>query len=96
MSVIISFIIRLVGYALLVGVPARIAQYFWERAALDAAEPLRPAHDLAATVVTIAPFVLALIGGGAFRRVAVFIAMYLAGAMLTAPFAFVRFGAIAG
>ncbi len=96
MGAVIAFIIRLVGYALLVGIPARIAEYFWERAALDQAEPLQSSHDIAVTVVLIAPFILALIGFGPLRRAAIFVALYIAGAVLTAPFAFARFAPAAG
>lgn len=91
MGVIIGFIIRLVGYALLIGIPYRLAEYFWQRSALDQVDMLKPAHDTAIAVMTIAPAVLAVFGFGALRRLAIFIAFYLAGAALTAPFAFARF-----
>jgi hypothetical protein len=96
MGAIIAFIIRLVGYALLIGIPARIAEYFWERASLDQVGPLHAPHAVAAAVVTVAPFVLALFGFGALRRAAIFVALYIAGAVLTAPFAFARFSPTAG
>lgn len=90
MSAIIAFIVRLVGYALLIGVPERIAQYFWERAGLDRVAVLQGPHDTGTLVLLIAPFVIAVFGYGPLRRVAMFIALYLAGAALTAPFAFAR------
>ncbi len=96
MGAVIGYITRLVGYALLVGIPARIAEFFWERAGLDQADALHAPHDTVTTVVTVAPFVLALIGYGALRRVAVFMAMYIAGAVLTAPFVLARFATAAG
>ena len=96
MGAIIAFIIRLVGYALLIGIPARIAEFFWQRAALDQSESLRPPHDIATAVITIVPIILALFGFGALRNVAVFIALYIGGAALTAPFAFARFAAVGG
>ena len=71
----------------------RIAEYFWVRAALDQVEVLRPAHDFAAAAVAIAPFVLAFFGFGALRNAAVFVALYIAGAALTAPFALARLAA---
>ena len=46
-----------------------------------------------ATIATLAPFVLAIFGFGALRNVAMFIAMYIAGAALTAPFALARLAA---
>ena len=90
MGTIIGFIIRLVGYALLVGAPSRVGQFFWERAGLDQLDLLRPAHDLMTTVVLVVPFVLALVGFGLLRRPAIFVALFIAGAALTAPFAFAR------
>lgn len=93
MGVLIAFVVRLVGYALLIGIPVRLAEYFWVRAALDQVESLRPSHDIATATATIAPFVLAVFGYGALRNVAVFLALYIAGAALTAPFAFARLAA---
>lgn len=90
MSAIIAFIVRLVGYGLLIGVPDRIAQYVWERAGLDRVDVLQQPHDTASLVLLIAPFAIALVGYGRMRPVAMFIALYLAGAALTAPFAFAR------
>jgi hypothetical protein len=93
MGVLIAFVVRLVGYALLIGIPVRLAEYFWVRAALDQVESLRSSHDIAAVTATIAPFILAVFGYGALRNVAVFLALYIAGAALTAPFALARFAA---
>ena len=90
MSFVVAFIVRLVGYALLVGIPARVAEYFWQRAALDRSDMLQPLHDVATAVVTVVPVVLALFGFGRLRNVAVFVALFLVGAALTAPFAFAR------
>jgi hypothetical protein len=90
MGAFIAFVVRLVGYALLIGIPVRIAEYFWVRASLDQVDALHSPHDVATLTATIAPFVLAIFGFGALRNVAMFIAMYLAGAALTAPFAFAR------
>jgi xanthine/uracil permease len=93
MGAIIGFVVRLVGYALLIGLPVRIAEYFWVRASLDQVDALRPSHDVVAVGVTIAPFLLAVFGYGALRNTAVFIALFIAGAALTAPFALARFAA---
>ncbi len=90
MSAIIAFIVRLVGYALLVGAPARIGEYYWERGGLDQAQVLQSGHALAITIVIVTPIVLAFFGFGRLRPVAVFIAMYLGFAALTAPFALAR------
>ncbi|GAC1539760.1 MAG: hypothetical protein NVS2B17_15360 [Candidatus Velthaea sp.] len=96
MGAVIAFIIRLVGYGLLVGVPYRVAEHLWLRGGLDQVEMLRVPHDQAALVMFAAPFVLALFGFGALRQLAMFIALYLAGAALTAPFAFARLAPVAG
>lgn len=90
MSSIIAYIVRLVGYALLVGAPARAAEYFWNQKGLDRVNDLQAPHDSATLVLLIAPFVLAVFGYGRLRPAAVFVALYLAGAALTAPFAFAR------
>ncbi|MGD0474247.1 MAG: hypothetical protein ABSB70_13690 [Candidatus Velthaea sp.] len=93
MGALIAFVVRLVGYALLIGIPVRIADYFWLRGALDQVDALQPLHDYAAVTATVAPFALAIFGYGALRNVAVFIALFIAGAALTAPFAFARLAA---
>lgn len=93
MGAVIAYVVRLVGYALLIGIPVRIAEYFWLRNALDSVDMLRPAHDIATAAATISPFVLALFGFGALRNAAVFAALFIAGAALTAPFAFARLAA---
>jgi hypothetical protein len=90
---VIAFVVRLVGYALLIGIPVRIAEYFWIRASLDQVDTLQAPHALATLTATVAPFVLAIFGFGALRNVAMFIAMYIAGAALTAPFALARLAA---
>jgi hypothetical protein len=94
LGAVISYIVRVVGYALALGIPVRIGEYFWERAALDQVDVLRAPHDTAMTIVIVTPFVLALFGFGVFRRPAVFLAMYLAGAALTAPFALARLATV--
>jgi hypothetical protein len=91
MGAIIAFFIRVAGYGLLVGAPARIANYFWERIGLDQVEMLRAPHDQAVIVLIAATLLIALVGYGRLRQPAIFIAFYLAGAALTAPFAFARF-----
>jgi hypothetical protein len=90
MGAVIAYVVRLVGYALVIGIPVRIAEYFWVRVTLDQVDVLRPFHDAAALTATLAPFVLGVFGYGALRNLAVFIALYIAGAALTAPFAFAR------
>jgi hypothetical protein len=42
----------------------------------------------------VAPPALAIIGFGALRRVAIFVAAFLIGAALTAPFACARFAGV--
>lgn len=86
----IGFLIRLVGYALLLQGTARTAQNIWSVHGLDVYPALQSLHDGGWQVLTVAPFVLALIGIGALRGIAVFVAFALAGAALTAPFALAR------
>ncbi|MEA2689162.1 MAG: hypothetical protein QOD51_1769 [Candidatus Eremiobacteraeota bacterium] len=87
----VGFIIRLVGYALLLGIASRIAQTLWSNDGLDAVRALTSFHDKGVTGLLAAPLVLALIGTvPALRAVAVFLAFFLAGAALTAPFVCAR------
>jgi hypothetical protein len=86
-----EFLVRLVGYALVLGVAARIAAALWVQLGLDGSISLQPLHDIGAEVLIVAPLVLALFGFGALRRPALFIAAFLIGAALTAPFACARF-----
>jgi MFS-type transporter involved in bile tolerance (Atg22 family) len=88
---IAGFLIRLVGYALVLGVTARIAQSLWIGHDLDASIDLQTFHDTGISVLVIAPLVLALIGFGVLRRVAIFVAAFLVGVAITAPFALARF-----
>ena len=91
MRAIAGFIVRLVGYALALGVTARVAQSLWVGHDLDGNIDLQSFHDIGLGVLEIAPLVLALIGFGAARQLAIFIAAFLAGVALTAPFALARF-----
>jgi hypothetical protein len=90
MSVIIAIIVRVVGYGLVVGIPARLAEYFWQRAGLDRVDVLRAPHDTAIAIAIVATLLIALVGYGRLRKPAIFAAFYLAGALVTAPFAFAR------
>ena len=91
MRAIAGFIIRLVAYALVLGVTARVAESLWVQKYLDGTLWLQPFHDTGIGVLEVAPLVLALIGFGALRRVAIFLAAFLVGVALTAPFACARF-----
>ena len=84
------FIIRLVAYAFVLGVVSRIAEWLWVAQGLDGSTLLQPLHDNAITTLLIAPLVLAIFGIGFLRPIAIFIAAFLCGAVLTAPFALVR------
>jgi len=88
MSHVIGYIMRLVGYALLVGIPARLAEWFWQQKNLDTVDQLQAPHSYAVFALTAVPFVLALFGFGRFRNLAIFVALALDGAVLTAPFTF--------
>jgi hypothetical protein len=85
-----GFLIRLVGYALVLGIVARIASTLWVNYGLDGSVDLQPFHDFGVEVLVIAPLVLALLGFGPLRNAALFIGAFLAGAALTAPFVVAR------
>jgi hypothetical protein len=89
-----GFLVRLVAYALTLGIAARIASALWVQQGLDDVSELQPFHDLGFEVLVIAPLVLALFGFGPLRRLAIFIAALLIGAALTAPFAAARFAGV--
>jgi hypothetical protein len=91
MRAITGFLIRLVVYAIVLGVVSRIAEYLWVQRALDGSSALQPFHDAGITTLVIAPIVLALLGVGKLRALTIFIAAFLIGAALTAPFALARF-----
>jgi hypothetical protein len=93
MSQLIGYIMRLVGYALVIGIPARLAEWLWEQRHLDSVDQLQALHGTAILVFEIVPFVLALFGFGRLRNLAVFVALVLDGALLTAPFALARLAA---
>jgi hypothetical protein len=86
----LGFVIRLIGYALLLGFSARLASTLWSRDGLDAIVALQPFHDQGILALYVAAVVLALIGFGRLRALAIFVGFFLAGAALTAPFAIAR------
>jgi hypothetical protein len=88
---LVGFVIRLVAYALVLGVVSRIAASLWVQYGLDGSIQLQPLHDIGLEVLVIAPLPLALFGIGGLRGAALFIAAFLAGVALTAPFAIARF-----
>jgi hypothetical protein len=81
----IGFIIRLVGYVVLLGVVTRVALVWGSQYGLDEVAALQRFHDDGIAVLLVAPIVLALIGFGRLRDLAVFIGFFLVGAALTAP-----------
>jgi hypothetical protein len=87
---VLGFLIRLIGYALLLGMAERIASALWSRYGLDGYSALQPLHDHGITALLVAPLILALIGFGPLRYVALFLGFSLAGAALTAPFVLAR------
>jgi len=91
MKALTGFFIRLVVYAIVLGVVSRVAEYLWVRHGLDGSIALQPFHDAGITTLVIAPIVLAIVGFGRLRPVAIFLATFLIGAALTAPFALARF-----
>jgi hypothetical protein len=86
----VSFILRLVGYALLLGLSAYAFQTLWTNDGLDALARLHSFHDKTILALRVAPLVLALIGFGPLRPLAIFVGFFLAGAALTAPFVVAR------
>jgi hypothetical protein len=86
----VNFIIRLVGYGLLLGVSSRIGQTLWTNYGLDGNAALHAFHDSGVTLLLVAPVVLALLGIGILRAVCVFVGCGLAGAAITAPFVIAR------
>jgi hypothetical protein len=90
---VLGFLIRLIGYALLLGMAERIASALWTRYGLDRYSALQPLHDHGITALLVAPVVLAVIGFGPLRPVALFLGFSLAGAALTAPFVLARVAA---
>ena len=86
-----GFVIRLVAYALVIGASTRIAQNWWLDNGLDNVFALQSFHDIGIDVLVVAPLVCALFGFGVFRRPAIFVAAFLVGVALTAPFACLRF-----
>jgi len=85
-----GFVVRLIGYALLLGVASRIAQTLWSNDGLDEIAALQQFHDAGVVVLLVAPLVLALVGFGRLRALGVFTACFLAGAALTAPYVCAR------
>jgi hypothetical protein len=81
----VNFIVRLVGYALLLGVTSRVFQMQWSSYGLEDVRRLQHFHDVGVMALLVAPAVLALFGVGLLRQGAVFVAFYLVGAALTAP-----------
>ena len=89
-----GFILRLVGYALLLQLASRAGQSMWMQYGLDDVRRLQHFHDLGIVGLLLAPLVLALLGIGVLRSLAVFVGFFLAGAALTAPFVCARVAGI--
>ncbi|HEY4439716.1 MAG TPA: hypothetical protein VGN14_04640 [Candidatus Elarobacter sp.] len=90
----VGFIVRLVGYALLLGIASRIAQTLWSQNGLDGIAQLQPFHDAGVIALIAAPIVFALCGWGRLRLLCVFLAWALAGAAVTAPFVVARLAGV--
>ena len=86
----VNFVVRLVCYALLLGAAAYGFQMLWSSNGLDAVGALRSFHDKTTLALRVAPLVLALVGFGPLRAVAIFVGFFLAGAAITAPFVCAR------
>lgn len=90
-----GFLVRLVRYAVVLLAVLWIAEQQWERLGLWSYPTLQPFHDAGVFVLVVAPIVLAIVGFGALRVPALFVAAFLIGAALTAPFAVAHFSGIA-
>lgn len=86
----VNFVIRLVAYAVVLGVTSRVAQTLWSQHGLDGVADLQPLHDEGITTLLVAPIVFALVGFGRLAPLCVFLACLLVGAAITAPFVFAR------
>ena len=86
----IGFLLRLIGYALLFGVTWRVSESLWVQTGLTGIDRLQHFHNLETTALLAAPIVLALLGFGPLRSLCVFVAFFLVGAALTAPFTIAR------
>ena len=84
-----SYLIRLVGYAIIFGIATRIADFLWVQDGLEALDQLQGWHDEGVSVMTWAPIVVAFISLLA-PRIALFLAFLAIGAALSAPYAFAR------
>lgn len=86
----IGFVIRLIGWVLLLGCTARFADAVWTRDGLAGIAGLQGFHDAGMIALLGAPLVLAVLGFGPLRALTMFAGFFLAGAALTAPFAIAR------
>jgi hypothetical protein len=86
-----SFIVRFLGYSIVLWLSYALAQAQWTNADLDLDDNMLSLHSIGITVLTISPLVLAIVAIVA-RPLALFVLFYLVGAVLTAPFALARFG----
>jgi hypothetical protein len=84
-----TFLLRFIGYAIVMAIAYGIANFFWAQNGLDFVDTVQGLHSLAVVVVGVAPLILALVAIVA-RPVAVFLLFYIAGAIVTAPFALAR------
>lgn len=80
------FIARVIAYVFLIGVAIAIAQVWWQAYALDSADGLATARDQAEPFLAISPLVCAGLGAVA-RPLGTFLVFFVAGAVITAPFA---------
>ncbi len=86
----VGFVVRVVCYALLLGVSSRVYQTLWVNYGLEDVRRLQHFHDVGVTGLLVAPVVLALLGVGRLRALVVFAAFFLAGAAVTAPYVCAR------
>ena len=90
----IGFVIRLIGWALLLGCTARLSDAIWTNDGLTGIAGLQSFHDSGMIALLGAPVILALAGAGPLRAPVTFVGFFLAGAGLTAPFAIARVAGI--
>jgi len=81
-----AYLIRFVGYEVVLGIAAWMAHALWSSHGLGAVESLRRFHDAGIAALLLAPFVLATFRTRRARALAALIAGLLIGAALTAPY----------
>ena len=86
----IGFVIRLIGWVLLLGCAARYVDAQWTARGLDQIDRLVAFHQHLLVALYAGAIILAIVGFGRWRAIAIFAGFFLAGIALTAPWAIAR------